>query len=262
MKRVIFLLMLFIMLSVGICFGQSQKERLELRGPVKEVAEYSEVYRGEDRNEVLTKQNRQYFFSENGLLKRDVVANCETYYDEKERDIKKNFKTFTVETVYDDQGHTFQVFRHGELNGYGTLDKSGRPLETYTKKNGKFIPYMLAKYDEQGNRIYWDFWIGSDGDASFHHRAEYNKNNRTTMSVSFSDGDENKKRSQTYYKYNEHQFLEKAMAKNEKGEMVLAESYSEHKYEKIDSYGNWLKRISINHNENTVRITTRKIQYY
>jgi len=262
MKKVIFLLMLFIMLSVGICFGQSQKERLELRGSVKEVAEYSEVYRGEDRSEVLTRQNRQYFFSENGLLKRDVAAGCEVYYDEKERDIKKDFKSFIIETVYDDQGHTFQVFQDGELDGYGTLDKSGRPLETYTKKNGKFLPYILAKYDDRGNRIYWDFFIGSDSDASYHHRAEYNENNRMTMSVSFSDGDENKDRSQTYYEYNEHQFLAKKMAKNEKGEMVFAKYDSEFKYEEIDSHGNWLKRISINHNENTVRITIRKIQYH
>jgi len=121
---------------------------------------------------------------------------------------------------------------------------------------------MLAKYDEQGNRIYWDFWIGSDGDASFHHRAEYDKNNRATMSVSFSDGDENKNRSQTYYQYNEHQFVAKKMVKNEKGEMVFAKYDSEFKYEEIDSHGNWLKRISINHNENKVKITTRKIQYY
>gem|GEM_PF-6053166 len=264
MKRVIFLLMLFIILSFGICFGQSQKERLELRGSVKEVAEYSEVYRGEDRSEVLAKQNRQYFFSENGLLKMDVAANCEVYYDEKERDIKKDFKSFIIETVYDDEGHTFQAFHNGELDKYGTLDKAGRPLETYTRiltKDSNFRLNMLAKYDDRGNQIYLDFWFGLNGDASSHNRSEYDKNNRKTMSVRFFDGDE-KAKTQTYHRYNENQFLEKKMAKNEKDEMVFAKYDSEFKYEEIDSQGNWLKRISIDHNENKIKITTRKIQYH
>jgi hypothetical protein len=256
MKKIVVLMALVVTILAGSAEGKGQEmHEMELSGSVKEVVQIT----GDSK--FVTK------FSIEGLKVEAIMesprVSARTIYDEKEREIQKEFDIFTVVSSYNDEKRTFQRKVRKLVDEYGKLDEHGNVVVTYKVMFDGKGPSMLwhgAEYDENGNKVANFLYGKKETEFEYKTVTAFDESNRKISSVTvLEDGKIPEKPAKSSYSYNAQGFVEKVVAENYFDTPKTTRIYT---YENIDTHGNWLKRVGKVEETGEETITIREITYY
>lgn len=234
---------LALVLFTGICSAESEMNKLEVEGPVKNLIVWREV------GGQVSGEKKVYEFSREGSLEKmqkrlNSVPMENTSYDHRERPTKISGMTGDEQMlfIYEEEPQLFSATKNGKKQLEGKLNEQGKPLvvKILSEKDQTLLGEQHFEYDGRGNEVVVSFFktdqagelqVGAVTKRVFNEKNQKISETITRGSQSFS----------SEYFYTEKGFLEKVLATNAAGKQVEYQF----KYEKLDKQGNWLERSCI-----------------
>ena len=268
MRKILMSLVLILLFSMSLCGAvQVEKEKLGLKGPVREVTIQKAELFSESTEPEIWISSEWHDLRPDGTIKtyrndsvdqeKRVIKKMGTplIFDEKERILVMS----GGDTFYDDQARTFSVknksgvvFMVGELNSRGQI--VSRSLIREPEK--KPLLFSISEYDDDGNLIYEPMFTVTKPPML----TSVLKQSYSGEKLTYESKENTFMKSEKHYKYNdksectEYEFIQT----NKKSKVVRKVKLS-YRYSDYDSYGNWTKRTTVEHPEESV---IRKITYF